>query len=396
MMSSRANRIGLTVLMTAVLCFGLLLGSVLSAAPLRVMGQTAVDDQTVLLQRLYQEVNPSVVNILVRLPADASNPDLLPLPNVPQNPNSQPPFAQAEGSGFVYDADGYLVTNAHVVQDASRITVTFADDTTLIAEVVGIDPDSDIAVIKVDPSKLPGKLVPLPLADSDKLTVGERAIAIGNPFGLNGTMTHGIISALGRSLDGQRNTGSDSRYLIPQVIQTDAAINPGNSGGPLLNAKGEVIGVNTAIESRVRQSSGVGFAVPANIVKKMADALIKDGKVAHSYLGILGGTLTLDVNELMGLDPNFHGVLVRDVVSGSPGAKAGIKPSTTEKDLDGTKVMVGGDVIVAVDNIPVRRFEDLLAYLFVKTDPGQTITLTVYRAGEKVDVKVTLGERPAA
>ncbi len=396
MMSLRANRIGLTVLITAVLCFGLLLGSVLSAAPLRVMGQTAVDDQTVLLQRLYQEVNPSVVNILVRLPADASNPDLLPLPNIPQNPNAQPPFAQAEGSGFVYDADGYLVTNAHVVKDATRITVTFADDTTVIAEVVGIDPDSDIAVIKVDPAKLPGKLVPLPLADSDKLTVGERAIAIGNPFGLNGTMTHGIISALGRSLDGQRSTGSDSRYLIPQVIQTDAAINPGNSGGPLLNARGEVIGVNTAIESRVRQSSGVGFAVPANIVKKMADALIKDGKVAHSYLGILGGTLTLDVNELMGLDPNFRGVLVRDVVSGSPGAKAGIRPSTTEKDLDGTKVMVGGDIIVAVDNVPVRRFEDLLAYLFVKTDPGQTITLTVYRAGEKVDVKVTLGERPAA
>lgn len=398
-MPSRIGRFGLTAVVTLTVCLGLVLGTIFVSAPLRVLGEPAHQDSSTQLQDLYKKVNPSVVNILVRVPADSSLPDVLPTlpPNrsTPQ-PNGSQPFAQAQGSGFVYDTEGHLITNAHVVQDATRISVTFADDATAIATVVGVDPDSDIAVIKIDPAKVPNKLTPLSLADSDKLEVGERVIAIGNPFGLSGTMTQGIVSALGRSLDGQRSADSNSRYLIPQIIQTDAAINPGNSGGPLLNLKGEVIGVNTAIESRVRQSSGVGFAVPANIVKKMADALIKDGKVTHSYLGILGGTLLPDVSELMDLDPNFHGVLVRDVVKGSPGAKAGVKPSTVEKQIDGDRILVGGDIIVSVDDVPVRRFEDLLAYLFVKTSPGQDIKLTVYRDGQNVDLKVTLAARPNA
>jgi S1-C subfamily serine protease len=390
-MSSRLSRFGLTALVAVTLCFGILLGSVVTTAPIRVSGQSPVDQETVLLQRLYQQVNPSVVNIMVRVPLGTAHPDLIPSTPIP---GQRQPEAQAEASGFVYDTDGHIVTNAHVVQDARRITVNFTDDTTLVARVVGVDLDSDLAVIQIDTGTV--KLTPLPLADSDKLAVGERTIAIGNPFGFGGSMTQGIVSALGRSLDSQRDSSASQRYLIPSVIQTDTAINPGNSGGPLLNGKGEVIGINTAIESRVRQSSGVGFAVPSNIIKKIVPALIKDGKIAHSYLGIGGRTLTLDLNDLVGLDPNFHGVLVNDVTRGSPADEAGVRPGTVELQLDGVPVMAGGDVIVGIDGAPVRRFEDLLGYLFVKTDPGQVITLKLYREGKTIDVKVTLGERPGA
>ncbi len=390
-MSPRLSRFGLTALVAVTLCFGILLGSIITTAPIRVSGQSPVDQETVLLQRVYQQVNPSVVNIVVRVPLGTANPDLIPSTPIP---GQQQPEAQAEASGFVFDTNGHIVTNAHVVEAARRITVTLADDTTLVAKVVGIDPDSDLAVIKIDAGAV--KLTPLPLADSDKLAVGERTIAIGNPFGFGGSMTQGIVSALGRSLDSQRDSSADQRYTIPTIIQTDAAINPGNSGGPLLNGKGEVIGINTAIESRVRQSSGVGFAVPSNIVKKIVPALIKDGKITHSYLGIGGRTLTLDLNDLVGLDPNFRGVLVNDVTRGGPADQAGVRAGTVEQQLDGVPIMAGGDVIVGIDGVPVRRFEDLLGYLFVKTDPGQVITLKVYREGKTIDVQVTLGERPAA
>src|SRR5258706_4065493 len=346
-MLTRLNRLSGAILLTVVLCTGILLGSVFSVRPIQVQGQDVPDEETVILQRLYQQVNPSVVNIRVTVPAGAAAAGLLPVDPfaVPGTPDAAPgaptPPAPggltiAGGSGFVYDNDGHIVTNAHGVQDASKIQVTLSDNTTLLANVLGIDLDSDIAVIKVDTSKI--KLPPpLTLGDSEKLMIGERAVAIGNPFGQKGTMTQGIISGLGRSLEGQRSTGADGgRYLIPQVIQTDAPINPGNSGGPLLNGKGEVIGVNTAIESRLGQSSGVGFAVPSSIVKRAADALVKTGKVAHSYLGIAGGTLTMDLNQLMGLDDNFHGVLIQDAAPDGPAGKAGIKGSTTEKQLEGS------------------------------------------------------------
>jgi S1-C subfamily serine protease len=399
-MSIRTNRLGLVILVSVTLCIGILLGTVLTTTPMRVLGQGPADGETLMLQQIYQKVNPSVVNIQVRIPAGSDFLQLLPVdPNSPQStpdPNATPvPYELALASGFVYDTNGHIVTNAHVVQDATKIVVSFSDDTTVIANVVGIDLDSDLAVIKVDPANL--TLVALPLADSEKLSVGERTIAIGNPFGLSGSMTQGIVSALGRSLDGQRATSPTTRpFLIPGVIQTDAAINPGNSGGPLLNDKGEVIGVNTAIESRVRQSSGVGFAVPSNIVKKVADALIKDGKMDHAYLGIAGGTLNFDINGVIGLDPNFHGVLVNTVAPGSGAAQAGVKASTVDATLDGLPIKIGGDIITAVDDVPVKRFEDLLGYLFIKTVPGQTIKLTVYRNGEKVDLNVTLGSREAA
>ncbi len=400
-MLSRINRLGLAVLLAAALSIGVLLGSVMTLAPARVLAQSS--DDTTLLQHIYQQVNPSVVNIQVTIPAGSPASGLLPV-NPFQGPGDQgtpPPNSDrqgqlqlAEGSGFVYDTSGDIVTNAHVVQDATKIIVTFSDDTSLIAKVVGIDPDSDVAVVKIDPAK--EKLAALTLADSDTLTVGDRAIAIGNPFGLAVTMTQGIISALGRSLEGQRSTGSASNYLIPQVIQTDASINPGNSGGVLLNTKGEVVGVTTAIESNVRQSSGVGFAVPSNIVKKVADSLIKSGKIDHSFLGIAGTTLDLELNNVAGLDDNTRGVLVRDVTPGSPAATAGLKPSTKTVQIDGTPIKVGGDIIVGIDDITVKRFEDLLSYLFIKTEPGQTVKIKIVRDGKPLELSVTLSARPGA
>jgi 2-alkenal reductase len=394
-MSSRLSRFGLAALLALTLFTGLLFGSVFSTAPLQVRSQEVVDEQTVLLQKLYRQVNPSVVNLLVTFPLGAEPNQLVPLPfPTPRRGDGQErEFVQAEGSGFVYDANGHIVTNAHVVNAATRIQVTFSDGTVASAEKVGVDPDSDIAVIKVDAEKVKG--APLPLADISTIEVGERAIAIGNPFGQPGTMTHGIVSGIGRLLESQRAISSDgTRYLIPQVLQTDAPINPGNSGGPLLNIKGEVIGVNTAIESRLGQSSGVGFAVPSSVIKKVADKLIKDGKIEHSYLGIVGSTLLLEHNQLMKLDDNFKGVLVAEIALASPAAKAGIKRSTKEEEIEGITYAYGGDIIVGIDDQKVDRFEDLLGYLFVNTEPGQTVTVKVYRNGEVVELPVTLEARP--
>lgn len=393
------KRLGLTVIITISLCVGILAGSLSTAATVRVSGQGAVDDQTTLLARLYQQANPSVVNIRVAIKPGADTSGLLPdqpnqpngQPNSPATPNANQPQPSEEGdaSGIVYDTNGDIVTNSHVVSDTTSIIVTFADDYSVKAKFVGIDLDSDLAVIKVDPGK--EKLAPLTFADSDKLQVGERAVAIGNPYRLNGTMTQGIVSAVGRSLEGEQNAGQDQRYLIPDVIQTDAPINPGNSGGPLLNSDGEVIGVNTWY---LRQSLGLGFAIPSNIVKKVIPALIKDGKISHAYLGIAGGTLYYELNELIGLDVNFHGVLVNEASPDGPAGKARLKSSTVQKQLNGETVNIGGDIITAIDGHPVNRFEDLLAYLFVHAEPGQMIKLTIYRDGKTMDVPVTLTARP--
>jgi 2-alkenal reductase len=380
----RLSRAGLSALILSALLFGVVLGNWLSAPPARVQGQDLLDEETALLQRIYAQVNPSVVALEVRVPANVSLSSIMPFidPSLPVEPR----YRIAQGSGFLYDRNGHIVTNNHVVESADRVTVIFSDGLRLPAKIVGTAPDADIAVVKVDPAQIPD-LEPLPLADSDQVRVGERAIAIGNPFGLNNTMTQGIVSAVGRSLRQQQ-------FSIPQIIQTDAAINPGNSGGPLFNYRGEVIGVNTAIRSNVEQSAGIGFAVPSNIVRLMADQLIQNGRVEHSYLGITGTTLTSNIAEALGLDMRTTGVLVNSVVTGGPAARAGIRGATREISVDGEIVPVGGDIITEIDGMKIRVFEDLLGYLFTRTKPGDEVTLTILRNGERLQVTVRLMARP--
>jgi 2-alkenal reductase len=293
----------------------------------------------------------------------------------------------------VWDKDGHIVTNNHVVSEGGAtpnlILVTFKDGTRAKAEIVGRDPQSDLAVIKVDvPSEI---LKPVKLGDSDALKVGQRVEAIGNPFGYEQgwTMTEGIISALGRTLP-----TANSPFSIPQVIQTDAAINPGNSGGPLLDDSGRVIGVNSAIKSEVRANAGIGFAIPANLVKRVVPALISTGKFEHPWVGISGTTLTSDLAQAMGLPPSQRGALIINVVGESPADKAGLRGSSKEVKVLGMTEKVGGDVIVAADGHPVTKMGDLLVYLEEHKSPGDTIDLTVLRDGKEKHISLTLGKRP--
>jgi S1-C subfamily serine protease len=348
------------------------------------LGDNPVDPQTQILRDVYQQVNPSVVSIAVRVPSSVSG------------PSNTGIYDYAAGSGFVYDTAGHIVTNSHVIDSANRIEVTFSDDTTMYAKVVGSDPDSDVAVIQVQGDA--SKYKPLTLADSDAVVVGDLAIAIGNPFQQSGTMTHGIVSSLHRSVDALTQSGSTTggNYTIPDAIQTDAPINPGNSGGPLLNSGGEVIGINEQIASTVRQSSGVSFAIPSNLVKIVADALIKDGKIDHSWLGIGGGTLSLDMKDALKLPLDLQGIYVSEVQPGSPADKGGLQAGTATVSVDGQRVPSGGDVIIAIDGQPTKHFDDLTSYLFTHTTVGQTVKLTVIRDGKQLELSVTLGARPHA
>ncbi|RMD47898.1 MAG: PDZ domain-containing protein, partial [Candidatus Thermofonsia bacterium] len=350
------------------------------------------------LINLYEQVNTAVVNIRsIDTPDEtAANSEQPTLPNIPgfDFGGVVPPQTQmGQGSGFVYDKEGHIITNNHVVENADRLVVTFADGTEADAEVVGTDPDSDIAVIKVDVD--PELLNPVPLGDSEALKVGQLVVAIGNPFGLQGSMTTGIISGLGRMLPAGSTTASGARFSIPDIIQTDAAINPGNSGGPLLNIQGEVIGVNTAIESPVRGFAGIGYAVPANTVAEVVPQLIENGFVEHAWLGIAGQTLTTDLAHAMSLDDSVNGgVLVGQVVADSPADKAGLRGSDTETEIDGIPVQIGGDIIIGIDGRPVKAFDDLLGYIVHETKVGQTVTLKVIRDNEELEIPVTLDARP--
>jgi S1-C subfamily serine protease len=303
------------------------------------------------------------------------------------------PFPQqGQGSGFVWDREGHIVTNNHVVDGAEKITVTFYDDITVPGEVVGTDPNSDLAVVKVD---LPAsRLDPIQVADSTQVQVGQLAVAIGNPFGLEGTMTVGFVSALGRSLPVSSGNFLAPSYTIPDIIQTDAPINPGNSGGVLVDDGGRLIGVPTAIESPVRANAGVGFAVPSAIVQKVVPALIEEGYYAHPWIGISGITLSFELAEAMNLDPDQRGVLVFEVVNNSPADEAGIRGSNHQVEIDGVEVTVGGDVVVAIDDQPVRAFDDLVTYLARSTSVGETVTLTILRDGSEETVRVVLAARP--
>jgi serine protease Do len=341
---------------------------------------------------IFSRVNPSVVNIQVVLKAtgNQAQPQFnLPNGHPTPDPNSQVP-EQALATGFVYSQDGYIVTNNHVVEGTDKIVVTFADGTQAAAKLIGTDPDSDLAVIQV--SVDPSMLKPVKLGNSDELKVGQIVVAIGNPYGLQNSMSTGIVSGLGRMLSA---SGTQS-YSIPDMIQTDAAINPGNSGGPLLNLAGEVIGVNTAIESPVRANSGVGYAVPSAIVQQVIPTLIKDGKVQHPWLGIAGVSLNADIARAMSLDPNQHGVLIESVVTGGPAEKAGLHGSNARTTIDGIEIEVGGDVIVAIQGQPVKVFDDLLGYVVQHTKVGDTVTLKILRDGKPEDMQLMMGPRPVA
>jgi serine protease Do len=351
------------------------------------------------LENIYTTVSPSVVNIRVVEQVAASSSDSNSIPGfpffgLPQGQDQQPQqqFQSALGSGFVWDQQGHIVTNNHVVSGANKIEVTFSDGTTVAATLVGADPDSDLAVIKVDVSA--DKLHPVQLGDSKSIQVGQLAIAIGNPFGLEGSMTTGIISAVGRSLLADETSAQS--YTIPDIIQTDAPINPGNSGGILINVQGQVLGVTSAIESPVRANAGVGFAIPSAIVNNVVPALIKDGKYVHSWLGISGTTLTPDLAKAMGLDLSQRGALVEEVLPNSPAEKAGLHASNNQTTIDGQLVNVGGDVITAIDNQPILQMDDLIAYLAGSTKVNQKITLTILRDGKQQNLDVTLAARPSA
>jgi S1-C subfamily serine protease len=311
---------------------------------------------------LYNRTKDSVVLIEVTLPAGA-----------------------AEGSGFVYDSTGKIITNNHVVEDASSILVTFIDGTIVKATLVGRDPYSDVAVIKVDaPQSL---LKPLKLGRSATLKVGQDVIAIGNPYGLADTLTSGIISAVGRQMD------STGNYPIVDVIQTDAAINPGNSGGPLLNMSGEVVGINTAIPTDT--SRGIGFAVPSDTIARELPSLISTGTYQHPYLGIQGQDVTPGVAEAMNLPVGTHGTLIVEVTAFGPSDKAGLRGGTTTQTIDGASIKIGGDVIVSADSIQMKSFYDLIVYLQRNKRPDSSLSLGILRNGASMDVVVTLGTRPA-
>jgi S1-C subfamily serine protease len=333
------------------------------------------------LPDVFQKVENSVVQIT----STKSNPnEVIILNGVPQTGRST-----ALGSGFVYDNQGHIVTNYHVIDGASRADVTFTDGNTYSANIVGKDPNSDLSILQITSNFSEEKgVVPLPLANSSAVRPGEQVIAIGNPFGLSGTITTGIISQKGRLLP-----NPDTGFSISDAIQTDAAINPGNSGGPLLNTKGEAIGMNTAIFSSTGVYSGVGFAIPSNTIAKEISLLIKNGSYAHPWLGISGGKVTPDLANAVGLPANYKGVLVASVQPGSPAEKAGLKGFSQGDDNGGGSTQTG-DIITAADGHPIRQIDDIINYIESQKNVGDNIKLTVNRDGQTMDLTATLQARP--
>jgi S1-C subfamily serine protease len=330
------------------------------------------------------EVFQRVENSVVQITSTRSNPNQLIIINgIPATGRST-----ALGSGFVYDNQGHVITNHHVVADADKADVTFTDGNTYSAKVIGKDPNSDLAVLQITDNFSEEKVVPIPMANSSNVRTAEQVLAIGNPFGLSGTITTGIVSQQGRLLP-----NPDTGFSIPNTIQTDAAINPGNSGGPLLNIRGEVIGMNTAIFSRTGAYSGVGFAVPSNTIAKEVPSLIKDGTYVHPWLGISGGKLTPNLAKAAGLPANYKGVVVGSVQAGSPAEKAGIKGLTQDDNNGATHI---GDIITAIDGHPTSQIDDIINYIESHKNVGGPVKLTINRDGKVTDLTLTLQARPQA
>ena len=290
------------------------------------------------------------------------------------------------GSGFVYDDTGHIITNNHVIDDALKITVTFLDGESYAAEIVGNDADLDLAVLKINARN--SYLHHLELGSSSELKVGQQVVAIGNPFGLSGSMTTGIVSQIGRLLP------QESGYSIPNVIQTDAAINPGNSGGPLLNLNGEVVGINTAIQSETGNFTGVGFAIPSDTVNKVVPILIRDGGIRHPWLGVSGIDIDYELAQIRGLD-STKGFLIVSVIEGSPADIAGLMGTETREMIDGRDVPMDGDIIIKIDGELVRKIADILVHLQMEKLVGDEMVLTILRDGEVMDKTIFLGERPS-
>jgi len=323
------------------------------------------DTDSLILTQLYNRTKNSVVLISVRTATGGGT-----------------------GSGFVYDKEGRIITNNHVAGDATSITVTFLNGRVATATLVGTDPYSDMAVIDVD---VPAEdLIPVTLGESSELLVGEYVVAIGNPFGLANTMTLGIVSALGRQ------SSAPGNYVIVDVIQTDAAINPGNSGGPLLSLRGEVIGMNTWILSDTGQFSGVGFAIPSDTITREVNSLIETGGYQHPWIGITGRQMSPAVAEAMSISPSTMGTLVVSVTEDSPAEAAGLRGGDRQVTIEGTSLMVGGDIIIGADSRYMSNFYDLINYVERNKRPGDVVTFTVIRRGEAnpLDVDLTLGVRP--
>ena len=290
------------------------------------------------------------------------------------------------GSGFVFDDLGHIITNAHVVESASSVTITFLDGSQYNAQIIGLDKFTDIAVIKVE--EKPRYLHPLQMGDSSTLKVGEQVAAIGNPFGLSGSMTSGIVSQIGRLLPSQ-----DTGFSIPNVIQTDAAINPGNSGGPLLSMAGKVMGINTAIQSGTGQSAGIGFAVPSNTILKVVPVLIEKGKYSHPWIGISGKDIDPELAKVRDLDQS-KGFLIITVVPGSPAEIAGLKGVSEIKIIGDKEYPADGDIIISVDGKEVRKISDILIHLQEEKSVGDEMILGILRDGEVMHIILALVERP--
>ncbi len=349
--------------------------------PQPVVFPESVTQEEVTLSQLYQSVTPSVVSINVTARH----------PSVQGNSGLGDQIIEGTGTGFVIDTEGHIVTNAHVVEGATRVEVNFIDGTIVRGEVVGIDLDSDLAVVKID---LPvEQLRPLSFANSDALFIGQEVVAIGSPFNQPWTMTTGIISALGRRIEGL------NQYQIGSVIQTDAAINPGNSGGPLLNLQGQVIGVNAQILSESRSNSGVGFAIPSNLTQRVAQTLIANGSVQYSYLGIGGQDVNLGYIEALNLPNNARGVVVTSADPSGPAGQAGLQnpPRSATIDENGVIQPTNVDIITAMDGTPITGMSSLVSYLAAYTQPGQTVQMTIVRNGtEELTLPVTLAARPSS
>jgi 2-alkenal reductase len=343
--------------------------------------------QEQVLNSIYVQLLPSVVQIEVSQFSDGGGRGFGPF-NFGGDNGDQQLIPRGEGSGFIWDTDGHIVTNWHVIDGADEIIVLFEDGLELKAELLGSDKDSDLAVLKVS---LPSdRYVPVMKGDSDLVRVGQLVAAIGDPFGQEFTLTSGIVSAVGRTIRG------GTAFSIPEVIQTDAAINPGNSGGPLLDRTGRVIGINSQIISRSGSNAGVGFAIPINVAKRVIPALIKDGKYVYAYIGISGITLRADAAEEIGLGRETRGALLIQVTEGGPASMAGLIGSDEDVASRGSLPPLGGDVIIAINGIEVRTVDDVIAFVAGAPRPGDQVILTVLRDGEVLDFPLTLGTRPAS